>query len=199
MVLDEEIWYRDPLTLLRNTWRYVPMRDDALTVQLNALMRLSIYFALIVFAFRHSVNSLAIPVLTAVITFAIHESKTSNSMRTEKTLETLGLQMDPEGRPCVRPTRDNPFMNVSLIDRADFPKRPSACKLTHKEVKKQAEAHFDHDLYRDADDVFNRRSSSRQFYTTPSTTIPNDQHTFAKWLYDVGPTRKESHIKQLVV
>ena len=25
--------------------------------------------------------------------------------------------------------------------------------------------------------------SSRQFYTNPSTTIPNDQEAFAKWLY----------------
>ena len=53
------------------------------------------------------------------------------------------------------------------------------------------ERNFEHNVYRDVDDVFDRRSSSRQFFTTPNTTIPNDQSGFAKWLYERGPTCKD--------
>lgn len=48
------------------------------------------------------------------------------------------------------------------------------------------EDNFDNKLYKNVDDAFNRNSSSRQFYTTANTTIPNDQTGFAHWLYYVN-------------
>jgi hypothetical protein len=42
------------------------------------------------------------------------------------------------------------------------------------------------------DDLFNRNTSQRQFYTTPVTTIPNDQTGFARWLYKLPETCKEN-------
>ena len=38
---------------------------------------------------------------------------------------------------------------------------------------------------------FGRNISSRQFYTNPSTTIPNDQESFAKWCYGDMPSCKD--------
>ena len=45
--------------------------------------------------------------------------------------------------------------------------------------------------YRDPNDIYNRISSERQFYTTPNTTVPNDQTGFAKWLASSMP--KKNH------
>ena len=38
---------------------------------------------------------------------------------------------------------------------------------------------FNHDLFRDVSSVYGKRNSQRQFYTVPSTTIPNNQTSFA--------------------
>ena len=42
---------------------------------------------------------------------------------------------------------------------------------------------FFKDTYRDIDDIFDRKSSFRNFYTNPVTTIPNDQKSFADQVF----------------
>ena len=53
-------------------------------------------------------------------------------------------------------------------------------------------------LYKDVSDIFSKNNSQRQFYTTPVTTIPNDQGSFADWLYKTPPTCKENNGNQCV-
>jgi hypothetical protein len=50
---------------------------------------------------------------------------------------------------------------------------------------------FNHNLFKDVNDVFGKMNSQRQFYTMPNTTIPNAQDDFAKWLYANPKTCKE--------
>ena len=52
---------------------------------------------------------------------------------------------------------------------------------------------FNNDLYRDANDIFGKNNSQRQFYTVPGGSIPNDQEAFTKWLYQTPPTCKEGN------
>ena len=42
---------------------------------------------------------------------------------------------------------------------------------------------FNHNLFRDVDELWERANSQRQFYTIPNTAIPNNQKEFANWLY----------------
>ena len=77
------------------------------------------------------------------------------------------------------PTLDNPFMNPLA---GDNPTRPEACNT--KSSKDLSENYLDHDLYKDVNDIFEKHNSQRQFYTTPSTTYPNDREAFMKWCYD---------------
>ena len=81
---------------------------------------------------------------------------------------------------CQAPTPENPFMNVLLTD--DFSKRKKACNYT-KETTEKVDKIFHDKLYMDADLIYNPDASSRQFYSTPSTQIPNDQKSFAEWCY----------------
>ena len=69
--------------------------------------------------------------------------------------------------------------------------RPPACDVSDPEVKLLIDNNFDNNLYKDIDDIFGKMNSQRQFYTMPSTTIPNDQESFAKWLYLSPKTCKE--------
>jgi len=98
-----------------------------------------------------------------------------------------------DGTKCVAPSKKNPFMNVLMSDYTDAPDRSKACDITDKHVSTMSKDHFDSDLYRDVDDIFHKKASDRQFYTTPVTTIPNDSVGFAKWCYNRGQTCKEGN------
>lgn len=92
---------------------------------------------------------------------------------------------------CTGPTQDNPFMNPTVNEIIDNPTRSEACDYTDPDVYKELEDHFNYNLYKDVDDLFNKNNSQREFHTVPSTTIPNDQNSFANWLYGTGKTCKE--------
>ncbi|MFB6196713.1 MAG: hypothetical protein ABEI52_00375 [Halobacteriaceae archaeon] len=190
------VWYTDPSVLVDVDAldRIFPSRDEDIAAQMNAIMRFALIFSLIVVVIRRDINALFIPVAVGALTFAIHESRARKVQHKEERLEKLDLAQQPDGKVCVRPTHDNPFMNVLVSDVADFPNRPPACPPTTRRVKEKIERNFSHNLYRDVDDVFERNSSSRQFYTMPSTTVPNDRETFARWLYHTGPTIKERNL-----
>ena len=97
--------------------------------------------------------------------------------------------------PCVLPTKDNPFMNPLPTDSR---KRPKACNFRNPKVKKLINDNFKSNLFTNVEDVFDRKNSQRQFYTVPSTTIPNDQDKFSKWLYNTPKTCKEGNGNQCI-
>jgi hypothetical protein len=91
------------------------------------------------------------------------------------------------------PTTENPFMNINLItdDKTKVAAPPS---WNNKKVADVIEDKFGYNLYRDVGDLYGKSNSQRQYYTVPSTTIPNEQTSFAKWCYSTGPTCKEKSI-----
>ena len=101
-------------------------------------------------------------------------------------------------KKCVSPTIDNPFMNATMKDFLNVDPvtnrivdRAEACDINDIDVKKQIDSSFNNNLYKDVNDIFGKMNSQRQFYTMPSTTIPNAQDDFAKWLYLNPKTCKE--------
>jgi hypothetical protein len=98
-------------------------------------------------------------------------------------------------------TKNNPFMNVLVTDYKDNPNRDAEISKhvyfdnddKRQEIQKTIKHNFKNNLYKDVSDVFGRMNSERQFYTTPITTIPNDQGNFAKWLYGRPKTCKENN------
>jgi len=90
------------------------------------------------------------------------------------------------------PTDRNPFMNVLLDEIKYNPTRPAAAEIGEKNVKITLDDFFHVEFTSDPTDVFGRTQSQRQFITMPSTTIPNDQHSYQNWLYKIpGKTCKE--------
>jgi hypothetical protein len=52
--------------------------------------------------------------------------------------------------------------------------------------------YFNENVFRETDDLYNKSLLPRQFYTVPSTTIPNEREKLADWLYNTGPSCKEN-------
>lgn len=90
------------------------------------------------------------------------------------------------------PSARNLFMNVLLDEIKYNPGRPEAAPINNPTVKQTIDDYFRVQWFSDPTDVFGKNQSQRQFITQPSTTVPNDQGSFADWLYKIpGKTCKE--------
>ena len=90
------------------------------------------------------------------------------------------------------PTSKNLFMNVLLDEYKYNPDRPEAAPVGNPSIKQTMDDFFRVHWFSDPTDVFGKTQNQRQFVTQPSTTVPNDQGSFANWLYKIpGKTCKE--------
>nr|WRJ70011.1 hypothetical protein TetV2_00566 [Oceanusvirus sp.] len=169
----ELIWYKDPPGLITsgNFQKIIPFPSMAYAEQLNAVLRLSLYYSVVVAFLRQNADVLVIPILVASVTYLLY----SSFKREGYEAKTSDMQ---EG--CVKPTKQNPFMNVL---NSDSRTRKASCDPLDPLVKSKIDDEFGRSIFRDVDDVWERNNAGRTFYTTASTTIPNDQMGFAEWLY----------------
>lgn len=190
-----DIWYKNPKEFLLNPSTIVdilPNKSQSLVQQLNSVVRFTLYFSVIVYVLKRDTKVFFFPIFVSIITFFIYENRESLDIARKEHFAKLNVTDDGK---CIKPTKNNPFMNVSYVDYKDFPERPPACNINNKEVKQEVKTLLEESCYRDYDDVYARKANDRQFYTNPITTIPNDQDGFAKWLYNVPATCKETSIQ----
>lgn len=107
-------------------------------------------------------------------------SKTSARRKTKFSLEDYTAYQNSITR---LPTIDNPLMNPLLDDISLGPDDgPVSANANDEDIKNRIVESYNDKLYRDIDDLFERENSQRQFYTVPKS-YPNDQTSFANWLY----------------
>ena len=103
--------------------------------------------------------------------------------KSKKVKFSLDDDVQYERAICKKPSTNNPFMNKLLKDITTYPElSPSPCNADDDQIEEKINECFNEDLYRDVDDLFNRRNSQREFYTVPHSN-PNDQKSFAEWCY----------------
>jgi hypothetical protein len=86
---------------------------------------------------------------------------------------------------CRPPTPNNPLMNTPATQ-FGVEDPPAACNVDDEDIKENIKVNFDHRLFRDVDELWERENSQRQFYTTLNYSVPNQQKEFAMWLYNTG-------------
>lgn len=111
-----------------------------------------------------------------------NDLKTNDEKAKDFVNYTYNELLEYEKNSARKPTKDNPFMNIPVTE---FGKEniPAASNVYDKDIAKDMEKNFNIDLYRDVTDLFDNKNSQRIWYTTPITSIPNDQGSFANWLY----------------
>lgn len=192
----EDIWYRDFRTFfsIKNLPRFVPSNDMTYTQKLNSIMRFSLYFSALLYIIKHNILVWYFAVFAAFATIFLNEFSAKNKKLQRELYDKINVMYNNKSKQfCKMPTQNNPFMNVLMNEYSEFPNRPSACDLGNQKITKKAENYFEQSLYRDVDDVWGRKSSSRNWHTVPGTTIPNNREGFGKWLYGTGPTCKEGN------
>ena len=208
ILLNEELIIHDPFwgndfSILFQSNRLIeffPKKEMSYSEQLNAIMRFSFYLSILLFLLNNNYLVFYIPIFIGILTFFLYQNykqQTQNIKDRNKLTEGFKNKLKNK-KTCVKPTNNNPFMNVLLTDIKYNPKRSKACNVNDTNIKKEINDNFNLNLYRDVSDVYGKNNSQRQFYTTPSTTIPNDQEKFANWLYKTPPTCKDGNQQQCI-
>lgn len=172
----DKFWLKDPAVLFRsnNYYKIIPTQKMTTNEKLNALTRFFILLAILLLIFCSCTEYLYIPIIgivTIIIVYFILRKKSQNNV------EKFDNQNEDDEDNYETPTTENPYMNVTLADLMENPDRSAASTIGNNIIAKNIDAVLG--------------NSKRQFYTMPSTTIPNDQTTFIKWVYDTPPTCKE--------
>ena len=90
----------------------------------------------------------------------------------------------------------NPFKNTLPTDILDT---PGVFAVTAYDDNKKLDDFFRTSWFSDPNDVFGKTQSQREFYTMPSTSVPNDRESYANWLYgNPAKTCKEGNSKSCV-
>jgi hypothetical protein len=118
--------------------------------------------------------------------FYSHRKNKSASM--ERSYEEMQKYLKATER---KPTPDNPFMNP-LVSDFNTENIPSPSNADDEDIQNEISNAFNKDLFRDLNDLYDRKNSQRTFYTVPGGSVPNDQDAFAKWCYALPETCNES-------
>ena len=195
-------WYNDPTILFSQdsiTEIFPSKRFDILR-KLNAIVRLSIFYTIIMYLLKREQKYLIIPLIVMGITWIIwykQEDIHTDAVMKESMSDNIDdlVKINDLNTECRVPDKENPFMNPTLADYgSDKPPPPKSCpSYNNKGVQRRVEELFNEDLYRDVNDIFGKNNSQRQFYTVPGSQVPNDQGSFAQWCYGTPPTCKEGN------
>ena len=161
--------------------------------KLNAILRFGIYSSIILMLYYKNQNVLFLPLFIAGLTLYLHKF---NKLPVPEKAKSHFIKMKELKEKCEVPSKDNPFMNTLVHELNDGPKKPN-CKVEDEDVKEDIEKNFNHNLYKDVNDIYNKNNSQRQFFTMPETDSYGAKHgdsvKFAKWLYVLPkPTCKEN-------
>lgn len=174
----ETIWYEDPKELFtKENWtRFVPLPTMTTTEALNAVVRFTTYFTILLFVATRNSNYILLLPAVLFLSYVLHVLFPNG-----KKLESY---INKSSEKTTMPTPDNPFMNVLLTDIGDNPNRGDAADVSKKDVRVQIAKAFQHtnDLYMDTSDMFDQAQAMRTFHTLQSAKVPNDQDGFLAWL-----------------
>lgn len=195
LVKSDPFWGDQPSILYASNRvvEFVPTTDMNRVEKINALTRMFIYLGLILTLVYQKIIYLYIPIVGMLFLYFVHINYPEHE-REEFAADCDACSEDDNGNLYEKPTKDNPFMNVLLTDYVDDPTRAPAADIEDPNIRKDIKKMFDHGLYKNANDIWDKNNSQRQYYTNPSTTIPNDRDSFMKWCWKVPYVCKDGDL-----
>ena len=136
---------------------FIFYKDDSVDVKLNKTIMFLIYTLIIFIIIGSKFGIVPLSLIGAIIFIKIFYKK----------------EYFEEKKKCRKPTNDNPFMNP--LFEAD---KLEACDATEREVLDK----YYHNLNRNINDVFEKKTSQQYYKTNNVTTIPNKYGNFLKYI-----------------
>lgn len=149
-----------------------PTSKQSAKERVNSTTRFIIYASVVMYLINKDPRVFALAILVLAIMYYMYTANLISDGKVRPAYAEGRLAGLTRAQVSL-PTFDNPMGNVLLTDYSDQPDRPSAAwyPSVRKEVAYEWSAIHPFERVRDAE---------RNFYTMPSTTIPNDQTAFAE-------------------
>ena len=205
---------------------FFPTSSMSLENKLNSIVRLSIYISIISFVINKSKNFIYYPLITMAITYLIYnnnnpkmEKLQMNNTRTTASGNTTTASANTtttkpqnpyqigdgiikskkdDNLKLIDSTLENPLGNILLSEYGTGHGRKPSIDINNPASIKKMNENLNKNIFLDANDIFNRNNSQRQFIRPPIQSIPNDRDTFMKWCYRRPVTCKEGNGAQCV-
>lgn len=211
-------WINNPNIIFskEQMFEFFPTDDMSFSQKLNAVSRTIIVMTLVSFLYTQSVRILIIGGVSLFFVYMLylHNTTKKDAVNTKKK-QTEGFD-DPTSKVYSTtdmmnvfkaPEAGNPFGNVLVSDYLYNPKRKPAPPAYNANVAKDIvekakecvrrnnpdQPDITEKLFQDLGDEYVFEQSLRQFTTTPSTTIPNDQEAFMDFCYGGMTSCKEGN------
>jgi len=197
-------WFKDISILYNKNYllEIIPKKEYDFSRKLNAVVRFAIYYSILLYIFKRDGNILCFPFITIVITVFLHRTNRDEtnddamkglmSSKGHTSMEDIDAMIMDINKDVFRePDDDNPMMNQNTFDL--YENKKAVPTYNNPGMKRKVEETLDDGIFKDSNDLFNRRNSQRQWYTMPNTEAMNKQTEFAKWCYMTPPTCKEGN------
>lgn len=185
------MFWLDNLKELFNPILY-PNVNMTIDEKINAIIRLILFTGIIATLIFNDSRYILFIFIIMLISILIYNYQMDKNKMIEKYLNDNDLDII-NNEKCVKPTQDNPFMNPSLIG---YNNKYDSCSIENQKIKENIDYYFNSNVFRETDDLYDKSLLDRQFYTVPSTTIPNNREKLTSWLYERGPSCKENNGEQ---
>lgn len=197
--MSTSFWINDPLILINEKYilNFWPNESMSRNEKLNSISRLVIILTIIGTLITQSIRMVVTGIITLgviVLLYFIQKKEKSNKEGFQS-LNFINKNYQP-------PKVNNPLMNVALTDYKENPERKAAAPAFNPIVEEKInektkdfvvsqfnnstqceDEYIKNRLFQDLGDNFVFNQSMRNFYSTPNTTIPNDQKGFAEFCY----------------
>lgn len=200
--MSSKFWLNEPNILIDFKEPLLPNNNLSCETNINAITKIVIVISLLGAILTESLNYIISGVLTVLLLIFIYYTTKKKEHYSNLTNQEI-LDKCKLNTITTKPTQQNPLMNVSLPEINGNPNRPPAAdsyipstiNQINKDVKENIVEKNDLDprLFKDLGDQMTFDQSMRQFYTTASTTIPNDQGGFAEFCYGDMKSCKENN------
>ena len=197
-------WFKDISILYDKNYllEIIPKKEYDFSRKLNAVVRFAIYYSILLYIFKRDNNILCFPFITIVITVFLYRTNKDEtnddamkglmSSKNNTSMEDIDMMIMDINKDVFRePDDDNPMMNQNTFDL--YENKKAVPTYNNPGMKRKVEETLDAGIFKDSNDLFNRRNSQRQWYTMPNTEAMNKQTEFAKWCYMTPPTCKEGN------
>ena len=172
-----DLFWKDDFSILYNTDRlteFFPSNDMNFNEKLNALVRLCTYAGILLYLYHKKNDYLYLPVIMMSVSLFLH-----NMHSYERNEQFKIIKKTPVIDNTISPSSHNPFMNFNIMNNTnDQEKQPI------NNDPKLIENKFNEGLNKNADDVFDKSHSDRQYFSMPWTGPSNEQGDYSKWLYN---------------
>lgn len=215
-------WSENPNVLLQPAFllEFFPTEEMCYEQKLNAISRLIIVLTIVVFIFSRNIRVLIISAITMFSIYLLYFYKSNEDAKVTNHKQYLAEPFHGPARDLLKqndipispdtfmtPVAENPFSNVLLNDYDYNPTKKPAPYTAKPDINakildeaKQLVQNLNPDqpdiankLFKDLGEQYVFEQSLRPFYSTASTTIPNDQAGFANFCYGSMVSCKEGN------